>query len=368
VDALSVSNPYSTGTGSHSMVRCNFLRFKVLFSLLCLCSIGSLSAGENDRLIKLDDSVYARIVSPNGNAVGNSGFVILENWVVVFDTHFTPEEGQQLKDAIKTVTPLPVLCVINSHYHPDHTHGNQVFKNAFVIGSKGTREDVLQKDLPSLERSILVTSTQLERMREDLSKLKDPEKIESTRDQVRTRESYLQTLQKLDIKEPLVAMKDYLAIRVGLDEAQILCIGSGHTENDAILYVPSKKIVFCGGLFFNTAIPNVQDANILTWMKTLMRMLEMDADIFVPGHGPPGNRRKVQDFLEYFYSLRALVEPFVNSGKSLELAMQEVQLPEKYRSYRFKNLFPSNIQKMYEELKAELLLSIPIEGPQLPKK
>lgn len=326
-------------------------------------------AGENDRLVKISERAYARIVSPNGNAVGNSGFVLLNSSVLVFDTHFTPEEGAELLDEIEQITSLPVRYVVNSHYHPDHTHGNQIFKNAQIIGNEGTRRDILEKDLPSLERSITVTTSQLEKMREGLSGPRDPDRLESQRQQIENRQEYLDTLKALHIVPPLIVFDEYLAIREGPDEARILTIGSGgHTSSDAILFLPDQKVVFCGGLFFNTAIPNVQDAEILKWMDSLERILALDAAIYIPGHGPPGRRQDLLRFLEYFHDLRTLVWAFVTSGKSIEQAVKEIQLPEKYSGYRFKNLFPSNVQRMYEELKEELLLSIPIEGPQLPAK
>jgi len=61
------------------------------------------------------------------------------------------------------------------------------------------------------------------------------------------------------------------------------------------------------------------------------------------------------------------VEPYVVRGDSVETAMLEIQLPEKYSRYRFQNFFPANIEKMYAELKMLSILSIPIEGPQLPE-
>ena len=343
-------------------------RHTVLSSLWILGLFLCGQAGENDRVIKVTEKVYARIVSPNGNAVGNSGFVLLGNSVLVFDTHFTPEEGQELLDEIKTVTSLPVRYVVNSHYHPDHTHGNQVFPNAHFIGNRGTRKDILQKDLPSLERTISVTTSQLEKMEEELPKLRGAARTESVQ-QMENRREYLGTLKALHIVPPLIVFDKYAAIREGRDEAQIITVGSGgHTSSDAIMFLPDQKVVFCGGLFFNTAIPNVQDANILRWIDALGKILELDAVTYVPGHGPPGKRRDVTGFLGYFYDLRTLVGAYITSGKSLEQAMTEIQLPEKYSGYRFKNLFPSNVQRMYEELKEELLLSIPIEGPRLPSK
>ncbi|HYK87416.1 MAG TPA: MBL fold metallo-hydrolase, partial [Acidobacteriota bacterium] len=106
----------------------------ILLTLLILLGRGTLlsqtapfpSAQEGD-LTKLAEGVYAQIVSPDGNAVGNSGVIVLEHSVLVFDTHFTPEGAQVLLSKIRAITPKAIRYVVNSHFHPDHTHGNQVF-------------------------------------------------------------------------------------------------------------------------------------------------------------------------------------------------------------------------------------------------
>ena len=133
------------------------------------------------------------------------------------------------------------------------------------------------------------------------------------------------------------------------------------------MFIPSERIVFCGDLFFRDAIPNIQDADILKWMVTLKKILELDADRFVPGHGIVGNRRDVERFLGYFEELRSLVEPYVLRGDSVKRTMQEIRVPVRYSRYRFMNFFSANIQKMYDELKMQQLLSIPIEGPKKPR-
>ncbi len=340
---------------------------QVLFLYVALFGCTAAGADENAQLVRLTDDIYARIVNPDGNAVGNAGFVILEHGVLVFDTHFTPEAGRQLLDDIRSITPKPVRYIVNSHYHPDHTHGNQVFPGACIIAIRETREGILQKDLPSLNRTITVNATQLDRMRSAASKETDPDKLASIKQQIQTRDDYLATLSRLKITAPFVVADDYLAIQDGPREARIQFLGPGHTESDTIMYIPSEKIVFCGDLFFRDAIPNIQDADILKWMATLKKILELDADRFIPGHGIVGNRRDVERFLDYFEELRSLVEPYVMRGDSVKRAIREIQVPERYSRYRFMNFFRANIQKMYDELKMQQLLSIPIEGPKKPK-
>jgi cyclase len=345
----------------------NRIRSRAVYFVLFWSIAPVLFAQGNDRLLELTPTTYVRVASPNGNAVGNSGFIILEESVLVFDTHFTPEAGRELLKEIRAITPKPVRYVVNSHFHPDHTHGNQVFEGAFIIGSLRTRQNALQDDLPALNRTIRVTGTQLERMQKEAEREKLPEKLESIRQEIKTQEDYLANLRRLKISAPIMALDDYLSIREGPMEVVARVLGPGHTDGDTILIVPSERIVFCGDLFFNIAIPNVQDAYILPWMQTLRKILELDADVFVPGHGPPGKREDVVKFLGYFEDLRSLVEQFVLRGASAEQAMREIQIPEAYSRYRFKNFFQDNIQKMYDELKALHLEAIPIEGPQRPK-
>lgn len=313
-------------------------------------------ADEDHGLVKLAEGVYARIVSADGNAVSNAGFVVLDQSVLVFDTHFTPEAGRDLLEAVRSVTPKPVRYVVNSHWHADHTHGNQVFSNADLIGSTKTRNGVLQNDLPSLERTIGIAQKQLERLNQSVQKEKDSLRVRKLQDQIKPRKDYLRTMSRLRINEPVVALEDSLVIRDGEQEVRLVYLGVGHTYGDIVLLLPSLKIAFVGDLLFNKAIPNVQDGDILQWMQTLEKVLKLDAETLVPGHGAVGSKKDVAAFLDYFRELRSLVQYAIDRGDSIEQTTRDIQVPEKYSSYQFQNLFPANIQKMYTELKALQLL------------
>lgn len=301
--------------------------------------------------MKLAEGVYARIVNPDGNAVGNAGFVVLDQSVLVFDTHFTPEAGRALLEDVRSVTAKPVRYVVNSHWHADHTHGNQVFGNADLIGSTNTRQGVLQSDLPSLERTIGIAKRQLETLYESVGKEKDSLRARQMRDQIKPREDYLRTMANLQIMAPFVTFEDGLIIREGGRNVRLVFLGAGHTDGDVVLLLPSLKIAFVGDLLFNRAIPNVEDGDVLQWMQTLRKVLTLDAEIVVPGHGNVGSKKDVQTFLNYFEDLKSLVQYAIDRGDSIEQATRDIAVPEKYSSYMFQNLFPSNVQKMYTELK-----------------
>jgi cyclase len=327
-------------------------------------------AKETGDLLKVAEGVYAQTVSPDGNAVSNSGVVVLEHSVVVFDTHFTPEGGQALLLKIRALTPKPVRYVVDSHFHPDHTHGNQVFPGTVqIISSTNARRDILQKDQPALNRTLASVQAQLEKMRKAtaVSEMEEVNGVDLGR-QIKARQELLEKMSRLRIVVPLLTIDSRLSIIEEKREVVLLYIGIGHTDGDIILYLPAEKVVFLGDLFFNAAIPNVQDANLLEWMKTLDEILRLDAEKFIPGHGPVGTKQDVREFLGYFEELKAQVEPAVTRGDSMEQVLRDVQVPAKYASYNFQTFFPANVQEMYVELRAHQLASSSSNPPDGIKK
>lgn len=314
-----------------------------------------LPAAEPPEIAQIAEGVYARVVSPDGNAVANSGFVVLEHSVVVFDTHFTPEAGEELRTAIRAVTDRPVRYVVNSHGHTDHTHGNQAFPGAHLVGSDRARRDVIEVDLPAWERALASAESQLRALGAALPGSAD----ERTR--LRQQQQYRDTLSRLRILPPQVTFERGLAIREGGREIRLLYLGAGHTQGDVVLHLPGEKIVFAGDLFFNRAIPSVEDARVLEWGATVDALLALDADTFVPGHGAVGSREDVRAFRRYLHDLEELVRPAVDRGDSLQQAVGTIEVPAAYAAWRFQNFFPANVQKMYIELK-ERSAAVPPEA------
>jgi cyclase len=336
------------------------IRIHILIAIgWLLCASGY--AKENVETAKLAEGVYARIANPDGDAVSNSGIIVLDHCVLIFDTHYTLEAGQGLKDAVRSITSKPIRFVVNSHSHADHTHGNQIFPDAQIIGSTAARREVMQSDLPLLNRMMGSGRAQLEKMRKEIGN--DESSVDRAKKlrEIKALEDKLQAMSRLKILPPFITLDDGLTIQDGKQEVQISFLGPGHTDGDVVLFLPSLKIAFAGDLFFESAIPNVQDAHMLQWMKTLEAVLNIDADTFVPGHGKPASKKNIAAFLAYFEDLKSMIQPAVDRGDSLEQVLQDMQPPAKYSAYRFQHFFPANVQKMYTELK-ELQIATPPDG------
>jgi glyoxylase-like metal-dependent hydrolase (beta-lactamase superfamily II) len=205
-------------------------------------------------------------------------------------------------------------------------------------------------------------------MRRELLKQQDRDQQTSLRNQIRQRQEFVDRMSKIKVVPPILTLDDRLTLKDAAREIQVFHVGNGHTEGDLILFLPKERIVFLGDLFFNRALPNAQDSFLLPWIETLGVISKLEADVFVPGHGPVGSRDQLKQFLGYLEDLKASVEPRVSRGDSMEQVLRDLQVPAKYASFDFQNFFPDNVQRMYVELKGLRASQSPGPSPKAVKK
>jgi glyoxylase-like metal-dependent hydrolase (beta-lactamase superfamily II) len=108
-----------------------FLEISITKTTYC-----QINKSKNFRIEKLSEGIYVAIHTPGGYAICNAGIVYLGEETIIIDTSLSPEVAADLLKVSKELTGNPVKYIINSHYHNDHTRGNQVFKPAAIIISK----------------------------------------------------------------------------------------------------------------------------------------------------------------------------------------------------------------------------------------
>src|SRR5712671_4652833 len=122
-----------------------FVTGLTLFALVGLQQpAGTRHTGKAFRFNKVKEGVYHAVGTGALSVVGNSSVIINDNDVIVVDDHVSPAAASVLLDELKDITNKPVRTVINTHFHFDHAHGNQVFdKDVEIIGHEFTREMLL---------------------------------------------------------------------------------------------------------------------------------------------------------------------------------------------------------------------------------
>ena len=218
--------------------------------------------------------------SANQNFISNAGFVITPQGVVLIDALGSPELARRLLLEIRKLTPLPVTHVIVTHYHADHIFGLLVLKQAGarILAHRGARE-YLVSDTARLR---------MEASRKDLAPWID------------TQTRLVEADEWLDGDRELV---------LGGVRLRILHMGPAHTPEDLVVYLPEEKLLFAGDLVFRARVPFVGQADSRLWIKSLDRLLALEATTFVPGHGPVSTaaRPDVQLTRDYLLHLRAVM-------------------------------------------------------------
>src|SRR3954447_23284635 len=84
-------------------------------------------------LKQVGPGVYAAIDGPEHKSGSNAGFIIGDDGVLVVDSFFNPDSTRALVAEIHRLSPKPIRYVVNTHYHVDHTGGDQVLKDAGAV-------------------------------------------------------------------------------------------------------------------------------------------------------------------------------------------------------------------------------------------
>ena len=132
-----------------------------------LRSIAAPKAEDDFQLVKVGEGVYAAIAKPGGLASGNAGFIIGDEGVLIFDTFFTPAAIEELIGVIEGQTKLPIKYAVNSHYHLDHTGGNQVL---LARGVPIIAHDNLTQWQTAKNKRFLPCADELQKRRADAAK------------------------------------------------------------------------------------------------------------------------------------------------------------------------------------------------------
>jgi glyoxylase-like metal-dependent hydrolase (beta-lactamase superfamily II) len=332
------------------------LRLSVIAVLWLLCFVAegrspAPTADDDFQLVQVADGVFAAIAKPGGLASGNAGFIIGDGGVLVVDTFLTPAAAEELIKEIQARTSRPILYAVNSHYHLDHTGGNQVFgeRNIPIVAQQNTRDWVAVKNV-----RFVPSHDDLLKRRDDLKK-----QLSSTGDdkkdqrrQVEQRLAQTEALLTVRLTRPSLTF-DSGTLRLYLGGREVLLSTMpGHTGGDTVVYVPDANVVFTGDLGWSKTLPNLVDATVNQWIPTLDRLIaEYKTARFVPGHGAVTDAAGIQDFRDYLLGLRTTVERAISEGLTVEQAKEQLKLPDTYRDFAFQNFVKPNIEDMFKELK-----------------
>ena len=255
---------------------------------------------------KVKENLY--MISGGG---GNTAAFITEKGVVVIDTKL-PNNGPGILEKIKSVTPKPVMMVINTHTHGDHVGSNSAFTGAVeFVAQENTKTNMVKMPAFQSEEG----------------------------------KKFL----------PGKTFKDKVSLLKGKDQIDLYYFGPGHTSGDAFVVFKALKTMHSGDIFSGKVTP-IMDVNNggsgLQYPQSLAKAAKgiKGVESVIPGHAPV---MAWSDFVEYGEFMRDLVAAITEAkkaGKTVDQAAAEIKLADKYKAYGM-NRLKGNVAAVYGELK-----------------
>jgi cyclase len=254
------------------------------------------------RFTEIVPGVYSAIGTGSMNVGSNSAVIVNRDEVMIVDSHISPESGRAMLQELKAITDKPVRFLINTHFHYDHTNGNQAFPPGVdIIGHEFTRRkltgDVLEKGM--FADLLKALPRQLDDLTARAAGETDPALKARAAQQVRLQAAFANSLEDLRVTPPNVTLVDRMTLFRGDREIRLLYLGHGHTGGDIVVYLPREKVLCSGDLLVHD-VANLIDGYVNEWPDALERLKPVDFVDVIPGHGDPFKGKERIDWFQSY--------------------------------------------------------------------
>lgn len=322
---------------------------RLLLSVLLLLPATRLAADDLFDIKPMADGVYAAIAKPAYKVNCNAAIIVLDDSVLVVDTHSKPSAARALIEQIKKLTPKPVKYVVNTHFHWDHHQGNEAYPSSWpagieIISSEATRQNIQRLGIPRIKNEIVTMPQEIASLKSDLEKAPNAEQRRTIGENIRQAEAYFTELKMMQVTLPTMTFDRSLILRRGSRTVEILWLGRAHTDGDVFVFLPKEKVLVTGDALHGWT-PFMGDSYPYEWIQTLDAAEKLDFDSVLGGHGDVMHGKvRFELWKQYFQDLMEHTAAAYAEGASLEQVQKTVSsfLTKKYAD-RFDPEFPKNV-------------------------
>lgn len=290
---------------------------------------GVLQQGKAYRFNRIKTDIYHAVGTGAMTVGANSVIIINDNDVMLVDSHMSPAAAWVLLDELKEITTKPVRYVVNTHFHYDHTDGNQIFaSDVEIIGHEFTRQvltgNVLETRL--LKAHLEGIPAQIQTLRQRWTAETDAARKAQLDTQLQAAQNHQASMAEFRPTPPTVTLNTRMTLIRGNREIQLLFFGRGHTGGDVVVYLPQERLIATGDLLTST-IANMADGFANEWVATLETIQGLDFDTVLPGHGDAfTGKAKFDHFQAYLRDIWSQVGRLKQEGLSAEDAARRVDM------------------------------------------
>ncbi|MGE0554378.1 MAG: MBL fold metallo-hydrolase [Gemmatimonadales bacterium] len=228
------------------------------------------------RPVKLTDELYVLV-----GAGGNIGLSIGDDGPFIVDDQFAPLTAK-IQAAIAALSPKPVRWVLNSHWHGDHTGGNENFGTA---GALIVAHDNVRRRMNPAEFKELIGRSQ----------------------------------QAPEVALPVVTFNDEVTFHWNGETIHVFHVPNSHTDGDAIIHFVGANVIHMGDTFFNGRYPFIDTqsgGSVQGMIASSDQILAMSTATtrLIPGHGEVASPAELRAYRDMLVSARDAIAPLVARG------------------------------------------------------
>ncbi|XOV87655.1 MAG: MBL fold metallo-hydrolase [Pseudomonadota bacterium] len=241
-------------------------------------------------------------------AGGNVAVLDTEEGAVVVDTMTLAYQGDRIQQVALELTGKPVIMIINTHYHLDHTHGNPAFPaGTRVVATDRTLHHLITTDIATFagEAAALL---------------------------------------------PNETFVDQTRLTVGEYHLTLVKPGQGHTDGDLVVLFEEQRILHAGDLFFNGHYPNIDleaGGSVRDWPETIDVVMNLPFDGVIPGHGRFSDRAGFRQYQQFISQLGELAAEAVAAGESQDEFVATAALTEDAGYSEIRMLVPIGLDRPF---------------------
>ena len=288
-------------------------------------------------LIELKNNIYCYLQPDGGWGWSNAGLIADEEESLIVDTLFDERLTNEMLLEMRRAEPKSIqniVALVNSHSNGDHCNGNNCVDTKEIISSEETLKEM------SLESpEIMATMIKVAPGMGALGKF------------------FLECFGSFDFagvnrRLPNKTFKGRTQRKVGDKIIELIEVGPAHTKGDILVYVPSSKVVFTGDILFIEGHPILWAGPVKNWINACEKIIAMEVDFVVPGHGPVTDNRGVEAVMDYLIYIDKEARKRFESGMSALEAAKDIDL-DVFSSWGDKERIVVNVHSLYQEYKGE---------------
>jgi len=239
--------------------------------------------------VEVADGIVAFVQAPGTLGLSNAVLVSEGGTALVVDAMLLPEMSREIV-AGAAARGARVETVLHSHHHIDHCGGNSVFGAARLVAHPPTAADI---------RKVLSEPDLLGRLMP----------------------RYAGRFATLDARVPEAVDLAALDVPGG---GQPIVFSPAHSFHDVALWFPAERVLAAADLCSNGVLPLAIHGSVAGWTDALSRLIALEPETVIPGHGPVGSAQTLRDLREYLVRVNAVAEAAVRTGGGVDDALAEL--------------------------------------------